>query len=112
MQTIVAAFVKLQYEYSKKDEGFPFEYSCEITYRLEENNKLSISTTIINKSNEEMPLSDGWHPYFKFDQSIDNLLFKINADQILEFDDKLLPTGKIFPFNKFQTPEKLNDRCF
>ena len=59
-----------------------------------------------------MPLSDGWHPYFKFDQSINNLSLKINAAQILEFDDKLLPTGKIFPFNKFQTLEKLNDKFF
>ena len=30
------AFVILQYEYLKKDEGYPFEFSCEITYRLEE----------------------------------------------------------------------------
>lgn len=106
------AFVTLQYEYSKKDEGFPFEFLCEITYKLEKNNKLSIATTIINKSNKEMPLCDGWHPYFSFDQPINNLLFKINAGQILEFDDKLLPTGKIFPFNKFQTQEKLNDTFF
>jgi aldose 1-epimerase len=106
------AFVKLQYVYSKKDEGFLFEYSCEITYRLEEENKLSISTTIVNKSNKEMPLSDGWHPYFKFDQSINNLSLKINAAQILEFDKKLLPTGKILPFSEFQTLEKLNDKVF
>ena len=107
-----SAFIILQYEYSKKDEGFPFKYSCEITYRLKEKNKLSITTTITNKSNKEMPLSDGWHPYFKFDQSINNLSLKINATQILEFDDKLLPTEKIFSFNKFQTPEKLNDEVF
>lgn len=107
-----SAFVTLQYVYSKKDEGFPFEYSCEITYRLKENNQLSITTTIVNKSNKEMPLSDGWHPYFKFNQLINDLLFKINAEQILEFDDKLLPTGKIFSFNEFQTLKKLSDNFF
>lgn len=106
------AFVTLQYFYSKKDEGFPFEYSCEITYRIQQNNNLSITTTIINNSNKEMPLSDGWHPYFKFEQLINNLSFTINADEILEFDNKLLPTGRISAFNKFQTLQNLNDTFF
>ena len=107
-----SAHVTLQYLYSKKDEGFPFEFLCGITYQLQEKNKLSITTVVTNKSNKEMPLCDGWHPYFDFGQSINNLLFTINAEEILEFDDKLLPTGKVFPFNKFQTLQKLNDTFF
>jgi aldose 1-epimerase len=106
------AFVKLQYVYSNKDEGFPFEFLCEITYELKEQNKLSITTVISNKGNTEMPLCDGWHPYFKFGQSINDLLFTINAEKVLEFDDKLLPTGKVFHFDKFQQPEKLSDTFF
>ncbi len=107
-----SAFVKLQYLYSKKDEGFPFEFLCEITYQLQERNKLSVTTVITNKDNKEMPLCDGWHPYFNFNQPIDELVFKINTEKILEFSDKLLPTGKIFPFSKFQTPSTLNDTVF
>ena len=111
-----AAFVKLKYVYSKKDEGFPFEFICEIIYKLEIKNNLSITTTVINRSQEEMPLCDGWHPYFTFNQSINNILFKINADKVLEFDDKWLPTGEIFRFDKFQSFEKINttvlDNCF
>lgn len=110
------AFVKLEYLYSKKDEGFPFEFVCEIMYRLEKENKLSVTTAIINKSNTEMPLCDGWHPYFTFGGSIDNLMLQINADKILAFDDELLPTGEMLPFHQFQNPEKLNgivfDNCF
>lgn len=111
-----AAFVILEYNYSKKDEGFPFKYSCTITYKLEKNNNLSVSTTVTNRSDNGMPLCDGWHPYFKFDQPINDLYLKINANKILAFDDKLLPTGKMLPFNNFQTLEKLNetfyDNCF
>lgn len=111
-----SAFVKLQYLYSKKDEGFPFQFSCEITYSLKAENELSISTTIINNSEEQMPLCDGWHPYFTFNQPINNILFKLNSNKVLELDDKLIPTGKILHFNNFQTPETLNDivldNCF
>ncbi len=106
------AFVTLEHLYSKKNEGFPFEFSCTITFQLEEKNKLSITTVITNKANKEMPLCDGWHPYFTFNQTINNLLFKINADKILAFDERLLPTGEILSFNNFQTPEKLNDTFF
>lgn len=111
-----SAFVRLEYFYSKKDEGFPFDFLCEVTYQLAEKNKLIITTTITNKSKEQMPVCDGWHPYFKFDQLINNLSFKINADKILEFNERLVPTGKIFSFNNFQASQKLNntffDNCF
>ena len=107
-----SAFVKLEYRYTKKDEGFPFEYLCEIIYQLEKNNTLTITTTVTNKSDTGMPLCDGWHPYFDFSQPVNNLLFTINADKVLGFDNKLLPTGKIFSFNRFQSAEKLNDTFF
>lgn len=110
------SLVQLQYNYIKKIEGFLFEFECIITYTLQSENKLTLATTIINKSFEEMPLADGWHPYFKFDQKINDLLFSLNADKILEFNDRLLPTGKILPFDNFQSPQKLEetffDNCF
>ena len=111
-----SAYVKLEYVYSKTDEGFPFNYLCKITYQLAEKNKLIITTAITNQSNAEMPLYDGWHPYFNFNQSINNLLFTMNAGKILEFNDRLLPTKKVLSYNRFQSAEKLNDtvldNCF
>ncbi|HVX24992.1 MAG TPA: aldose 1-epimerase [Parafilimonas sp.] len=108
----VSASIKLEYFYSREDEGFPFKFLCEVIYKLEKENKLSIITTITNKSEKQMPLYDGWHPYFKFDQPIDDLSFKINSNKILEFNDRLVPTGKVFPFEKFQSLQKLNDVFF
>jgi aldose 1-epimerase len=110
------AFVSLRYEYAKKDEGFPFPYLCTVTYKLEKANKISTITEIKNDSDQEMPLSDGWHPYFTLGSAVNDLQFKINASQMLEFDDHLVPTGKILPFNKFQDLEKFGetflDNCF
>jgi len=112
----LCAFATLQYEYTKKDEGFPFDYSCTVTYRLEKQNKLSIITSVRNDSQQEMPLADGWHPYFRMGGVIDDLFLKLNADEVLEFNDKLVPTGNILPFNKFQTTQLFGktflDNCF
>lgn len=110
------AFVTLEYIYTNKHEGFPFEYRCKITYTLEKENTLGISTVITNSSDAAMPLCDGWHPYFKFDETINELYFKINSNKILEFDNRLLPTGKTLLFSNFQSLEKLSevffDNCF
>jgi len=111
-----SASVTLQYTYTKKNEGFPFEYTCAVTYRLEKQNKLSIITLITNNSEDEMPLCDGWHPYFTLGETINNLSFELNADTMLEFNEHLVPTGKIVPFNKFQIREQFGntflDNCF
>lgn len=103
------AWVQMQYDYSKKEEGFPFSYTCIVKYILERNNLLSITTIIKNNDNKAMPLSDGWHPYFTFGQNINELSFEINSNQMLEFSDELLPTGRMLPFKKFQQPEIIGE---
>ncbi|HYK45600.1 MAG TPA: aldose 1-epimerase [Parafilimonas sp.] len=111
-----SAFVSMQYKYTKKDEGFPFSYECAITYKLQDGNRLSVVTEVTNMSNDKMPLSDGWHPYFTLGNSVNDLQVQINTNKLLEFDDRLVPTGKILSYNKFQQPELFGDtfldNCF
>ena len=111
-----SAFVTLQYNYTKKNEGFPFDYTCLVTYRLEKNSLLSIETIVKNDSTTEIPVCDGWHPYFTLGVKINELLFELNAAQMVEFSDRLVPTGKIIMCNKFQQPEIFGttflDNCF
>ena len=99
------ASVEFEFTYDRTDEGFPFAYSCTVKYLLQKNNSLSIQTTIKNVSENAMPLSDGWHPYFMFDKSINQLKLSINSNKLLEFDERLVPTGKIISYNQFQQPE-------
>ena len=111
-----AAIVTLQYDYTKADEGYPLKYSCIVIYRLESNGKLSVETIIQNNDAEVMPLCDGWHPYFTLGCKADELLMKINSNRMVEFNDRLLPTGKIIAYDKFQQPELIAgtalDNCF
>lgn len=111
-----AAFVSLQYHYYKNDPGFPFEYLCIINYTLEKNNELTIETSVSNLSDAEIPICDGWHPYFTLGAKINELSLEMNADKMLEFDENLLPTGNILSYQKFQQQEVFGttilDNCF
>jgi aldose 1-epimerase len=110
------AFVTLEYNYSNDKEGFPFVYTCTVTYTLESNNRILMKTVVTNNGGTAMPVCDGWHPYFTLGGKIDNLLCFINADKMIEFNDKLVPTGNIIECTKFQQPEILADivldNCF
>ncbi len=106
------AFVTLGYQYSKQDEGFPFAYHTEVTYLLQKNNSLTLITTITNTDERNMPLSDGWHPYFRLGETINELLVQINCKEMAEFNESLLPTGKLVAFSSFSSPQKFGDTFF
>jgi aldose 1-epimerase len=110
------AFVTLMYKYEKRNEGFPFSYSCAVTYLLDVNNRLHVNTVIKNNGDTDMPVSDGWHPYFTLGGKVDDLLFSMNTTQLVEFDNRLLPTGNTVEYKKFQQAEILGktflDNCF
>lgn len=110
------AFVTLHYKYEKANEGYPFAYTCTVTYSLKENNRLSIRTDIRNDGDANMPVSDGWHPYFTLGGKVNDLLFCMNAAKMVEFDNRLLPTGNIVEYKQFQQLEVLGetflDNCF
>lgn len=110
------AFVHLSYQYNNKNEGFPFSYTTEVIYTLTANNNLSIRTIVTNTSDSEMPLNDGWHPYFKLGETVNDLQVQFNSNSMLEFDSRLLPSGKIIPYSKFETMNAFEntelDNCF
>jgi len=111
-----AAFVTLEYNYNKKDEGYPFNYTCTINYRLEKDNFLWVRTTIKNNAVIAIPVCDGWHTYFTLGGRLNELLFELNAASMVEFNDKLIPSGNIIPYNRFAKPEIFGntflDNCF
>lgn len=112
-QKASAAF---KYNYKEEDEGYPFSYSCEIRYTLLPKNTLQIQTTILNLDDLPIPIMDGWHPYFTLGGSVNDWLLYFNADAMVEFDDKLIPTGSLLPYHAFNGPRPVADteldNCF
>lgn len=110
------ATVTLKYDYNNENEGYPFNYTCEITYTLTAGNILELTTTVTNRSNTTIPMQDGWHPYFTLGDRVNDCLLQFNGDALIEFNDKLIPTGRQVEYREFNTPKLLNenelDNCF
>jgi aldose 1-epimerase len=112
----LSARVVLKYEYKGEDKGYPFLYDCLVKYELFEYNRLSIHTQVTNRDPGYIPVSDGWHPYFSFGGKIDDLQLEFQSKEIVEFDEGLVPTGKLTPYQEFGSLKKIGatelDNCF
>lgn len=95
------ATIILHDQYNSTENGFPFPYSIEVAYKLTTDSALQVATTIINTGKQEMPLNDGWHPYFKLGQTINTASVRFDSQELVEFDDALLPTGKTSAYQNF-----------
>ncbi|MEO8853187.1 MAG: aldose 1-epimerase, partial [Ginsengibacter sp.] len=112
----INASVTMKYEYRTEDPGYPFSYDCMITWKLESENKLTVTTECINKDQGLIPMQDGWHPYFKIGESINDLQLEFQYLKLVEFSEELIPTKKLVDYDKFSTIEKIGDtfldNCF
>lgn len=99
--------VSFKFEYRQDDSGYPFDYDCTVTYTLHANHKVTLDTLIENRSEDTIPVVDGWHPYFTTGNSVDNCFLQFYANRLVEFDDHLIPTGKLLPFDTFWEAKKI-----
>lgn len=110
------ASVRLRHHYKRTDSGYPFDYTCEVVYKLLSNGVLQLQTTVTNLDVVSIPLADGWHPYFRFGSPINECELQFASDSMLEFDSKLIPTGKLLFEPSFKQPTLIGDRsldnCF
>ena len=110
------ASVTMTYEYRAEDAGYPFNYDCVITWQLEKDNKLSVTTECINKDEGLIPMQDGWHPYFKLDEVVDELQLEFQSKEMVEFDNNLIPTQNLINYTEFNSIKKIGniflDNCF
>ncbi len=110
------ATLVLHYAYDTTENGFPFSFLIDVHYKLDAKNILSITTTVTNNGKNNMPLNDGWHPYFKMGKSINTAEIKFNSKEIVEFSDALLPTGKTSAYDLFNDFKVFGntelDNCF
>ncbi|MEY4052330.1 MAG: aldose 1-epimerase [Chitinophagia bacterium] len=110
------AYLNLKYHYKATDKGFPFAYTALIKWQLHKNNLVSVETIITNLSESTIPMMDGWHPYFKLDNSVNDTFIKLKANGKIEYNEMLLPTGKIIDENEFVISKKIGalhlDNCY
>ncbi|MEO8766627.1 MAG: aldose 1-epimerase [Ginsengibacter sp.] len=110
------ALVTMKYEYRAEDPGYPFNYDCVVTWHLEEGNRLTVTTECINRDDGVIPMQDGWHPYFDLGDAADELQLEFQSLEMVEFDEKLIPTQKLIKYSGFTSLKKIGnillDNCF
>ncbi|HYF32651.1 MAG TPA: aldose 1-epimerase [Chitinophagaceae bacterium] len=110
------AYVILRHDYTGYDSGFPYTYQCEVTYTLKRDGELMIQTVVTNTGAGSFPLADGWHPYFQLGGKADDWELYFNASAMVEFDERLIPTGRLLPYRRFNPAEPIGntkmDNCF
>jgi aldose 1-epimerase len=90
---------------------FPFAHTIELTYRLRDG-VLEVETALQNLSNEPMPVSIGFHPYFRvLDAPRDQWKVHLPAREQVVLSPQLLPTGERKPVT-FADPLPLADFSF
>jgi aldose 1-epimerase len=103
-----SASVTLQHCYRGKDPGYPFHYDCYVTYSLGDDNALTISTTIANEEVTDIPVADGWHPYFNLGGTTDEWTLSVNSEKKLVLTEKMVPNGETVAAG-FTQPVSLKD---
>lgn len=96
------AIVEMKYFYDGVYAGYPFPFNCTVRYHLSSNNNLGITTHISNHAGESsIPVVDGWHPYFTIGNRVNDWFLEIASDQMMEYDERLIPTGKYIKRDDF-----------
>jgi aldose 1-epimerase len=108
--------IVLEYSYKKDDEGYPFDYDCQVRYILHPDNVLEVVTAVTNLDRTTIPIADGWHPYFQLGGKANGWEMQFHSDAMVEFNDRLIPTGRLVQYNDFGTVRPIGDtsldNCF
>jgi aldose 1-epimerase len=106
------ASVLFKYNYKEEDDGYPFNYNCEIRYTLLPQNTLQVQTTVTNLDDLTIPMADGWHPYFTLGGKVNDWDLQFASQALVEFDEKLVPTGRLLPYDEFHEARPVRDTSF
>jgi aldose 1-epimerase len=80
---------------------FPFAHTIRTTYRLAEG-QLEVRTRIDNLSDDPMPVSIGFHPYFRLTDSVrEDWTLSVGARTHWLLADNKVPTGDTEPISSF-----------
>jgi aldose 1-epimerase len=96
------------YTHDGSHEGYPFRFSFNISLILRGSN-LDIDMAITNKDSTTIPIGLGWHPYFRLSEKSDDTFLQMPDCQLVEIDERMIPTGEKSDFKDFQTLTQIKD---
>jgi aldose 1-epimerase len=79
--------------------SYPFPSRFSLTYKLTSSG-VTITYKVENKGTKDLPFGFALHPYFSLLSGKEDTLVNLPAEAVMEADDELLPTGRVFDVNK------------
>lgn len=103
--------IHMQCNYDGSHPGYPFPYQCHVMYTLSNGGVLKIRTTLVSPATntKAIPITDGWHPYFRLGGKVDQWWLKIGSDHMMEYNDLLIPTGRYVVTDEFLQGRAIGD---
>jgi len=89
------AEVELEYQSVNKMEGYPFYFKISVVYKLLLSGEVIITTKVLNSNDKEILFSDGWHPYYCLNKSVEDFTIEFNASEKLELNQNNIPNGNV-----------------
>ncbi len=116
LQTDQARII-MQYEYEGEYPAYPFPFRFKAEFVIQNDQSFNGKLSFWNTGEEDLPLGFGWHPYFQLGESIETLQLHLPKLHMLGLDQRMLPTGKRYPFDQYAgAPKvlqaKVFDNCF
>jgi aldose 1-epimerase len=95
------AVVVLEGSYRGDDQGYPFPYRVRLEWSLKKEASLTVCSTVWHENEIEIPIAEGWHPYFSLGGKTDEWELQFNTHRQMEYDKDLLPTGHLISDMRF-----------
>jgi len=103
--------LSVEYSTTENDAGYPFKTNITIEFILNKEG-FTAKTIIKNTDSKEVPIGDGWHPYFKTGSAIDDCLISLPVDCHYEVNTKMIPTGNKIKQQEFISQKKIDNHFF
>ena len=104
--------IELKSNYNGDQPGYPFPFETYFKVELDEEDGLSCTLRFVNTGHTEMPLVAGWHPYYSLNADVNQLLMKLPPGEIIEVNDRMIPTGNLNEYNAFDQLTTVGDKNF
>ncbi len=112
----LTAYVICTYHDPGLHKGYPFPFKYEMAIRLDYSGSLEVEMHLTNEGTKPIPAGFGWHPYFRVDDRLHDMVLHLPSCQLVEVDEHLIPTGERTPFRHFSRPQAIGnfelDNCF
>jgi aldose 1-epimerase len=93
---VEAGLLRARFDYGVRDDllkAFPFPHMLELAVRLSDDG-LRVHTTLVATGRRRVPVSFGWHPYFRVPGSRRQWWLELPARRRIELDTRSIPTGR------------------